>query len=101
MQWASPAKRHQRELPGVVPAFDRNYANGLLHLRFHHAQYACGELLGCLERSLLFVHDLLHPLPIELHSAAQKAALVQPAQQQVRVGNGGQDSPAKTNWTWI
>ena len=50
---------------------------------------------------LLFVHDLLRPLPIELHATAQEALLVQPPQQQVRVGNGGHGSAAKTDWTRV
>ncbi len=36
-------------------------------------------------------------LPIEPHSSAQKAVLVQPPKQKVRIGNGGHGSAAKTD----
>ena len=50
---AGPAESYQRELSRILAAFDRDDAQGALHVGVHHAHYALRKLLQRHARALL------------------------------------------------
>ena len=90
MLWPRAAERDEREVPGVVPPFERDGAQRALHHGVgdaHDAQrrlpavgaHAGGKALDGLPR----------PPGVDCHTAVQEALGRHPAQEQVGVGHGG------------
>ena len=97
MERPSSPKRDQREITRIVPTFDRDHPNGLLHRCLNQPQDAGCELLHAGNGSASLFHVGQGAFPVEADRSAQKALRIKPAEDQIRIRNGYLFSTAKTD----
>ena len=86
---AGAAKRHEGEVAGVVAAFQRDGADGALHIGIDDADDAQGGVGGRgANAGGKVAEQVVRPFPVQRHSPAEEAVGAQAAQRQVGVGYG-------------
>ncbi len=97
MERPSSPKRDQCEITRVVPTFDRDHPNGLLHRGFNQPQDPGCELLHACDGSPSLFHVCEGAFTVEADCAAQKTFGVKPAQNQIGIRHGYLFTTAKTD----
>src|SRR5438034_1283669 len=101
MQRACTSKADQYEIARIMTPLDRDLAQSLLHMRIGNANDPFGKALYILQIAFRRFQVLRCARLIQFHAAAEKPLCIEPAQQQIGIGDSGLFSTPITDRAWV